>query len=81
MADLSIKHLGIGLASSLLAGAISVTAATGVGASTAPTGGLGRLVRLYREQSDVGGRRERRPRLLGSEWRQPHTHWQLCHRG
>jgi 6-phosphogluconolactonase len=35
MADLSIKNVGIGLASSLLAGAISVTAATGVGASTA----------------------------------------------
>jgi 6-phosphogluconolactonase len=35
MADLSIKNLGIGLASSLLAGAISVTAATGVGASGA----------------------------------------------
>jgi 6-phosphogluconolactonase len=35
MADLSIKNLGIGLASSLLAGAISVTAATGVGASSA----------------------------------------------
>ncbi len=35
MADLSIKNLSIGLASSLLAGAISVTAATGVGASTA----------------------------------------------
>jgi 6-phosphogluconolactonase len=34
MADHSIKKLGIGLASSLLAGAISVTAATGVGAST-----------------------------------------------
>jgi two-component system, OmpR family, sensor histidine kinase BaeS len=37
MADLSIKNLGIGLASSLLAGAISVAAATGVGASTART--------------------------------------------
>lgn len=35
MADHSIKNLGIGLASSLLAGAISVTAATGVGASSA----------------------------------------------
>jgi hypothetical protein len=37
MADLSIKNLGVGLASSLLAGAISVAAATGVGASTART--------------------------------------------
>jgi 6-phosphogluconolactonase len=34
MADRSIKNVGIGLASSLLAGAISVAAATGVGAST-----------------------------------------------
>jgi hypothetical protein len=41
MADLSIKNLGIGLASSLLAGAISVTAATGVGASTAAQAGPG----------------------------------------
>ena len=39
MADLCIKNLGIGLASSLLAGAISVTAATGVGASTAAQAG------------------------------------------
>jgi 6-phosphogluconolactonase (cycloisomerase 2 family) len=39
MADLSIKNIGIGLASSLLAGAISVTAATGVGASTAAQAG------------------------------------------
>ena len=35
MADLSFKNVGIGLAGSLLAGAISVTATTGVGASTA----------------------------------------------
>ena len=35
MADLSIKNVGIGLASSLLAGTISIAAATGVGASTA----------------------------------------------
>jgi 6-phosphogluconolactonase len=39
MADHSIKNLGIGLASSLLAGAISVAAATGAGASTGLTGG------------------------------------------
>ena len=39
MADVSIKNLGIGLASSLLAGAISLTAATGVGASTAAQAG------------------------------------------
>ena len=41
MADHSIKNLGIGLASSLLAGAISVTAATGVGASGAAQAGPG----------------------------------------
>jgi 6-phosphogluconolactonase len=41
MADLSIKNVGIGLASSLLAGAISVAAATGVGASTAGSDGRG----------------------------------------
>jgi 6-phosphogluconolactonase len=35
MAELSIRNLGIGLASSVLAGAVSVTAATGVGASNA----------------------------------------------
>ncbi len=38
MADPSIKTLGIGLASSMLAGAIFVTAATGVGASTVRPG-------------------------------------------
>ena len=41
MADHSIKNLGIGLASSLLAGAISVTAATGAGASGAAQAGPG----------------------------------------
>jgi len=41
MADHSIKKLGIGLASSLLAGALSVTAATGVGASGAAQVGRG----------------------------------------
>ena len=41
MADHSIKNLGIGLASSLLAGAISVTAATGVGASGVTRAGSG----------------------------------------
>ena len=65
MADLSIKNLGIGLASSILAGAISVTAATGVGASAVrshrPTGSY----RLHREQPDVGGRRQRGAGVLG----------------
>jgi 6-phosphogluconolactonase (cycloisomerase 2 family) len=37
MADLSIRNLGIGLASTLLAGAVSVTAATGVGATSRAT--------------------------------------------
>ncbi len=56
MADLSIKHLGIGLASSLLAGAISVTAATGVGASTAPTGAsAGWYVYTESNQTSAGG--------------------------
>ncbi|MGA7913013.1 MAG: beta-propeller fold lactonase family protein [Candidatus Dormiibacterota bacterium] len=41
MADHSIRNLGIGLASSLLAGAISVTAATEVGASGAAQAGPG----------------------------------------
>ena len=40
MAELSTKKLGIGLASSLLVGAISVTAATGVSASTAARVGV-----------------------------------------
>ena len=66
MADLSIKNLGIGLAGSLLAGAISVTAATGVGASER-TGASGRLVCLHREQPGVGGRRQRRSRVSGSQ--------------
>ncbi len=56
MADLSIKHLGIGLASSLLAGAISVTAATGVGASTAPAGAAaGSYVYTESNQTSAGG--------------------------
>jgi 6-phosphogluconolactonase len=57
MADLSIRNVGIGLASSLLAGAISVSAATGVGASAiradAPSGSY-----VYTEgnqTSDDGG--------------------------
>jgi 6-phosphogluconolactonase len=56
MADLSIKHLGIGLASSLLAGAILVTAATGVGASTAPAGAAaGSYVYTESNQTSAGG--------------------------
>src|ERR1700681_2173446 len=56
MADLSIKNVGIGLASSLLAGAISVAAATGVGASTAGAGSP-RSSYVYTEsnQTSAGG--------------------------
>ena len=56
MADLSIKNLGIGLASTLLAGAISVTGATGVGASTAGQGGSGgSYVYTESNQTSAGG--------------------------
>jgi 6-phosphogluconolactonase len=56
MADLSIKNLGIGLASALLAGAISVTAATGVGASTAArTGPAGSYVYTESNQTSADG--------------------------
>jgi 6-phosphogluconolactonase len=56
MADLSIKNLGIGLASSLLAGAISVAAATGVGASTAPPDrAAGSFVYTESNQTSAGG--------------------------
>jgi 6-phosphogluconolactonase len=53
MADYSIKNLGIGLASSLLAGAISVAAATGVGASTARAEGS--YVYTESNQTSAGG--------------------------
>ena len=56
MADLSLKNLGIGLASSLLAGAISVAAATGVGASTAsPDHPAGSYVYTESNQSSAAG--------------------------
>jgi 6-phosphogluconolactonase len=56
MADHSIKNLGIGLASSLLAGAISVTAATGVGASgAAQEGPGGSYVYTESNQTSAGG--------------------------
>src|ERR1700686_1492162 len=56
MADLSLKNLGIGLASSLLAGAISVAAATGVGASTAaPDHPGGSYVYTESNQTSAGG--------------------------
>jgi 6-phosphogluconolactonase len=56
MADLSIKNVRIGLASSLLAGTISVAAATGVGASTAGPDSL-RSSYVYTEsnQTSAGG--------------------------
>jgi hypothetical protein len=56
MADLSIKNLGVGLASTLLAGAISVTAATGAGASTAGHAGPGgSYVYTESNQTAAGG--------------------------
>jgi 6-phosphogluconolactonase len=56
MADLSIKNLGIGLASSLLAGAISVAAATGVGASNARSDSpAGSYVYTESNQTSAGG--------------------------
>src|SRR6202051_4560405 len=56
MADLSFKSLGIGLASSLLAGAISVAAATGVGASTAGADHpAGSYVYTESNQTSAGG--------------------------
>jgi 6-phosphogluconolactonase len=56
MADLSIKNLGIGLAGSLLAGAIAVTSATGVGASTARVGAsAGWYVYTESNQTSTGG--------------------------
>jgi hypothetical protein len=56
MADLPIKNLGIGLASSLLAGALSVTAATGVGASTAAQAGArGSYVYTESNQTSADG--------------------------
>jgi 6-phosphogluconolactonase len=56
MADHSIKNLGIGLASSLLAGAISVTAATGVGASApAQADPGGSYVYTESNQTPAGG--------------------------
>ena len=56
MADLSIKNLGIGLAGSLLAGAIAVTSATAVGASTARAGAsAGWYVYTESNQTSAGG--------------------------
>jgi 6-phosphogluconolactonase len=56
MADLSIKNLGIGLASSLLAGAISVAAATGVGAANARSDSpAGSYVYTESNQTSAGG--------------------------
>jgi 6-phosphogluconolactonase (cycloisomerase 2 family) len=55
MADLSIRNLGIGLASSLLAGAISVTAATGVGASNVRPSAAGSYVYTESNQTSASG--------------------------
>ncbi len=65
MADLSIKNLGIGLASSLLAGAISVTAATGVGASGAAQAGPGGSYVYTESNQAVSRRRQLGARLSG----------------
>jgi 6-phosphogluconolactonase len=51
MADLSIKNLSIGMAGSLLAGAIAVTSATGVGASARAGASAGWYV--YTESNQV----------------------------
>ena len=71
MADLSIKNLGIGLAGSLLAGAISVTAATGVGASAPPGASAGSYVYTESNQLRDGGNAVLAFR--GAQRRQPHV--------
>ena len=56
MADLSLKNLRIGLASSLLAGTVSVAATTGVGASTArPDHPVASYVYTESNQASAGG--------------------------
>ncbi len=55
MADLSIKNLSIGLAGSLLAGAIAVTSATGVGASAGTGASAGWYVYTESNQTSAGG--------------------------
>ena len=55
MANLSIKRLGVGLTGSILAGAISVTAATGVGASSHPSSGANSYVYTESNQTSAGG--------------------------
>jgi 6-phosphogluconolactonase len=54
MAELSVKNIGIGLASSLLAGAISVTAATSVGASALRSDPSAHAY-VYTESDQAGG--------------------------
>jgi 6-phosphogluconolactonase len=55
MADVSIRKLGIGLASTALAGAISLTAATGVGASNERTSAHGSYVYTESNQTSADG--------------------------
>ena len=55
MADVSIRKLGIGLASSILAGAISITAAAGVAASGAGTTAQGSYVYTESNQTSADG--------------------------
>jgi 6-phosphogluconolactonase len=55
MADVSIRKLGIGLASSILAGAISVTAAAGVAASNVRSSDQGTYVYTESNQTSADG--------------------------
>src|SRR5580700_11144181 len=55
MADVSIRNLGIGLASSILAGAISVTAAAGVAASGPGSTAQGSYVYTESNQTSANG--------------------------
>jgi 6-phosphogluconolactonase (cycloisomerase 2 family) len=55
MADVSIRNLGIGLASSILAGALSVTAAAGVAASSGPASARGSYVYTESNQTSADG--------------------------
>jgi 6-phosphogluconolactonase len=55
MAEVSIRKLGIGLASSILAGAISVTAAGGVAASNVRASGHGAFVYTESNQTSADG--------------------------
>ena len=55
MADVSIRKLGIGLGSSILAGALSITAAAGVAASSGGASGPGTYVYTESNQTSADG--------------------------